>query len=50
MTNSTDQANWLMAIPGSVQLEWRELAQKTPEGRDTQHRALPMLRDMHIWT
>lgn len=28
MTNPTDLANWLMAIPGSVQ---RELAQKTPE-------------------
>ncbi len=38
MTNPTDQAHWLMAIPGSVQLEWRELVQKTPEGRDTQHR------------
>ena len=35
MTNPTDLANWLMAIPGSVQ---RELAQKTPEGRDTQQR------------
>jgi len=25
-----------MAIAGLLQLEWRELAQKTPEGRDTQ--------------
>ena len=45
-----------MAIPDSVQLEWRELAQKTPEGRDTQHGSTsgqkPTARrsvDQHSW-
>jgi len=38
MTNPTDQATGRMAIPGLVQLEWRELAHKSTECRDTQHR------------
>jgi hypothetical protein len=37
MTDPTDQATGRMAIPGSGQLEWRELAQKSTECRDTQH-------------
>ncbi len=43
MTKPTDQANWLITIPGSVQLEWRELAQKSPEGRDTQPAITPVI-------
>jgi hypothetical protein len=41
MITPTGQATGLMAIPGSGQLEWRELAQKSPEGRDTQHGYVP---------
>jgi hypothetical protein len=37
MTDPTGQATGRMAIAGSGQLEWRELAHKSPEGRDTQH-------------
>jgi len=37
MTNPTNQATGRMGIPGSGQLEWRELALKSPEGHDTQH-------------
>jgi hypothetical protein len=37
MTNPTDQATGQMAIAHPDELEWRELAQKSPEGHDTQH-------------
>jgi hypothetical protein len=36
MTNPTGQATGRMAIAGSGQLEWRELAHKSPEGHDIQ--------------
>ncbi len=36
MINLTDRTTWRMAITGSLQLNWRELAQKSPECRDAQ--------------
>ena len=43
MTDPIGQATGRMAIAGSGQLEWRELAHNSPEGRETQHGSLSML-------
>ncbi|QDU26625.1 hypothetical protein ETAA8_17050 [Anatilimnocola aggregata] len=52
MTNPTGRATRLMEIAASIRLKWRELAQKTPEGRDTQHgnarRSLVTERRFHL--
>jgi len=41
VANPTDQATGRMAIAGSLQLEWRELAHKTPKCCDTQQGETP---------